>query len=348
MELWLDAATSTEVMNQPYPADRILLASGDKIPSWAENALFACEDGRILDEESRPIGVHVDIEDSEGQEAARSLVGMVNWLVLTTGDWQMIPLENLVAASQGSGTRIVARIDRTNTARGAAFALETGVDALLLPPTDAEIWAEGQAIAAERLALQSEANESAFEQEHSELSEVEVISIEDGGVGDRVCIDLTSQLEIGEGLLIGSAASAMLLVHGETMESEFVPSRPFRVNAGAVHAYVQMANGDTKYLSELVAGDAVCVCDNGGKFRAAIIGRLKIESRPFLIIRFRHSETGIIGQTFLQQAETVRLVSSQGTMPSITDLEKGNMLLAMVGTSARHIGKNVLSHSEER
>lgn len=348
MELWLDAASSAEVIEQPYPAERILLASGDKVPTWAENALFACEDGRILDEGDRPIGAHVDIEDSEGQEAARSLVGMVNWLVLTTGDWQMIPLENLVAASQGSGTRLAARIDRSNTARGAAFALETGVDALLLPPADAEIWAEAQAIAAERLALQSEGNESAFEQEHSELTEVEVISIDDGGVGDRVCIDLTSQLEIGEGLLIGSASSAMTLVHGETLESEFVPSRPFRVNAGAVHAYVQMANGTTKYLSELVAGDEVCVCDRKGGLRSAIIGRLKIESRPFLIVRYRHSESGIIGQTFLQQAETVRLVSPEGEIPSVTNLTKGNMLLAMVGTSARHIGKNVLSHSEER
>ena len=348
MELWLDAASSSQVIEDTYPAERILLASGDKIPSWAESALFACEDGRILDEDERPIGAHVDIEDAEGQEAARSLVGMVNWLVLTTGDWQMIPLENLVAASQGTGTRLVARIDRSNTARGAAFALETGVDALLLPVGDAEIWAEAQDVAAERLSLQSKASESAYEQDQSELTEVEVISIEDGGVGDRVCIDLTSQLEIGEGLLIGSAASAMLLVHGETMESDFVPPRPFRVNAGAVHAYVQMANGTTKYLCELIAGDEVNVCDTKGTLRPAIIGRLKIESRPFLIVRFRHSESGIIGQTFLQQAETVRLVSSGEKMPSVTDLAKGNMLLGMVGTSARHIGENVFSQSEER
>ena len=348
MELWLDAASSSQVIEDVYPAERILLATGDEVPSWVESALFACEDGRILDEESRPVGVHVDIEDAEGQEAARSLVGMVNWLVLTTGDWQMIPLENLVAVSQGSGTRLVARIDRKNTARGAAFALETGVDALLLPADDAEIWAEAQDIAAERLSLQSKASESAYEQGQSELTEVEVISIEDGGVGDRVCIDLTSQLAIGEGLLVGSAASAMLLVHGETIESDFVPPRPFRVNAGAVHAYVQMADGTTKYLCELLAGDEVHVCDSQGNLRSAIVGRLKIESRPFLIVRFRHSESGIIGQTFLQQAETVRLVSSQQEMPSVTGLSKGNMLLGMVGTSARHIGKNVFSHAEER
>ncbi|MDP6906826.1 MAG: 3-dehydroquinate synthase II [Candidatus Thalassarchaeaceae archaeon] len=348
MELWLDAASFPNSEIMPCPAERVLLARGDSIPSWVDNPLFACDDGRILDIQDAPIGAHVDIGDSEGQDAAKSLVGMVKWLVLTTGDWQMIPLENLVATAQGSGTMLVARINSKNTARGAGFALQTGVDALLLPPDNEEIWAEAQDVAAERLALRSNAEESAFEDENSELVSVEVLSIEDGGVGDRICVDLTSSLKLGEGLLIGSSASALTLVHGETMASEFVPSRPFRVNAGAVHAYVQMGNGSTKYLCELVAGDEVTVCDCNGNISTAIVGRLKIESRPFLIVRFRHSESGIIGQTFLQQAETVRLISSNGGARSVTELTKGEMLLAMVGTSARHIGKNVLSKVEER
>ena len=41
------------------------------------------------------------------------------------------------------------------------------------------------------------------------------------------------------------------------MASGFVPPRPFRVNAGPVHAYVLMADGSTKYLSECRAGDEV-------------------------------------------------------------------------------------------
>ena len=31
-------------------------------------------------------------------------------------------------------------------------------------------------------------------------------------------------LDIGEGMLIGSSASSLVLVHGETVESEFVPT----------------------------------------------------------------------------------------------------------------------------
>ena len=259
----------------------------------------------------------------------------------------MIPLENLVAAAQGSGTNIVARIDTLQAIRGAAFALETGVDGLLLPSDHAEIWADAQMIAAERLATQSEGNEISVD-DASEIVPVEVVAIEDGGIGDRICVDLTSILEVGEGLLIGSSANALALIHGETLDSEFVPPRPFRVNAGAVHAYVLMADGSTKYLSELTAGDSVAVCNAAGIVRSAVIGRMKIESRPFLLVRFSHPESGTVGQTFLQQAETVRLISPLGEMPSVTSITVGDLLLARIGASARHIGQTVLSVAEER
>ena len=346
MELWLDAASVREGPLDSHPADRVLLAAGDTIPDWVDSPLFACEDGRILDSATTPIGVHVNIDDVEGQDAAKSMVGMVSWVVLTTGDWQMIPLENIVAASQGTGTKLVARIDSKQAIRGAAFALETGVDGLLLPANDAEIWADAQIIAAERLASRSEGEE--ISEESPGMVEVEVFAIEDGGFGDRACVDLTSILDVGQGLLIGSSASALALIHGETLESEFVPPRPFRVNAGAVHAYVLMADGSTKYLSELVAGDLVAICDTKGIVGDATVGRVKIESRPFLIIRFRHKESEVEGQTFVQQAETVRLISPNGEMPSVTSIQVGDSILAQVYSSARHIGQDVLSGVEER
>jgi 3-dehydroquinate synthase II len=346
MELWLDAASANGGALHPHPADRVLLAAGDAVLDWIESPLFACQDGRILDSSTTPVGVHVDIGDAEGQEAAKSMIGLVPWVVLTTWDWQMIPLENLVAATQGTATKLIARIDTKQSLRGAAFALETGVDGLLLPAEQPEIWADAQIIAAERLATQSEGDEGILE-EGTEIVALEVQSVEDGGVGDRVCVDLTSILDVGEGFLIGSAANAMILVHGETLESEFVPPRPFRVNAGAVHAYILMGDGSTKYLSELVAGDSVAVCNSSGIVRNAIIGRMKIESRPFLLIRYGHPESGVTGQIFLQQAETVRLISPLGDMPSVTSVEVGDSLLGFIGTSARHIGQNVLSTVEE-
>ena len=54
------------------------------------------------------------------------------------------------------------------------------------------------------------------------------------GMGDRVCVDLCSMMAPGEGLLVGSFSRALFLVHSECMESAYINSRPFRVNAGAV------------------------------------------------------------------------------------------------------------------
>lgn len=66
---------------------------------------------------------------------------------------------------------------------------------------------------------------------------------------------------------------ALALVHAETVESGFVPPRPFRVNAGPVHSYVLMADESTKYLSELKAGDVVLGVARDGTTRPATIGR---------------------------------------------------------------------------
>ena len=46
-------------------------------------------------------------------------------------------------------------------------------------------------------------------------------------------------------------------VKAEVMENSHVPPRPFRVNAGAVHAYVLTPEGKTKYLEELRSGEEV-------------------------------------------------------------------------------------------
>ena len=53
-------------------------------------------------------------------------------------------------------------------------------------------------------------------------------------MGDRACIDLASMMVPGEGLLVGSFARALFLVHSECAESRYINSRPFRVNAGPV------------------------------------------------------------------------------------------------------------------
>ena len=173
------------------------------------------------------------------------------------------------------------------------------------------------------------------------------MSINSSGVGERVCIDLIERLEIGEGMVIGSTSSSLALVHGETIESEYVPSRPFRVNAGSIHSYVLMADKSTKYLSELSAGDEVAIISYSGKIRKSIIGRLKIEKRPFLIIRFK-SKSGEDGQIILQQAETVRLVDTSGGVISVTDLEIDDEIIVRIENQMRHIGKSLDGEMNEK
>lgn len=51
-----------------------------------------------------------------------------------------------------------------------------------------------------------------------------------------------------------------------------------------MHAYVAVPGGKTSYLSELRAGKEVVVIDQNGMQRTAIVGRVKIETRPLILI----------------------------------------------------------------
>lgn len=53
---------------------------------------------------------------------------------------------------------------------------------------------------------------------------------------------------------------------------------------GPVHAYVLVPGGKTCYLSELKSGKEVIVVDQKGQQRTAIVGRVKIESRPLILV----------------------------------------------------------------
>ncbi len=299
-------------------------------------------DGNALYIEGRQVGRRVDVSTSEGQSKARSMAGSVEWILLDLGEWKMIPIENVIASCDGGPTRVAARISSAEQVLGAAFALEIGVDALLVTedilPT-ALIAKSQRGEKKEDLSLDSQTTEF-------ELCNLKIIEVREGGVGDRVCIDLTSMLEIGEGMLIGSSASSMALVHGETIESEFVPTRPFRVNAGAAHSYILMADGTTKYLSELKMGDEVMVIGTNETSYSAVVGRVKIEKRPFILFRWEdenHNEAGAL----LQQAETVRLVSETGLI-SITELKPNMSIMGWSGGTGRHVGVNISAKVKEK
>ncbi|XP_028096456.1 uncharacterized protein LOC114296365 isoform X5 [Camellia sinensis] len=146
-------------------------------------------------------------------------------------------------------------------------------------------------------------------------------------------------------LEVGSFARGLFLVHSECLESNYISSRPFRVNAGPVHAYVAVPGGKTSYLSELKAGKEVIVVDQSGRQRTAVVGRVKIETRPLILVEAkRDSDTHTAYSILLQNAETVALICSHRengnptTAIPVTSLKVGDEVLLRIQSGARHTG----------
>ncbi|MFA6333473.1 MAG: 3-dehydroquinate synthase II, partial [Methanoregula sp.] len=166
------------------------------------------------------------------------------------------------------------------------------------------------------------------------------------GMGDRVCVDTCSILSDGEGMLMGNTSSAMLLVHAETLENPYVAPRPFRVNAGAVHAYILLPDGRTAYLSDLLIGGQVLVSDAQGTAHSAIIGRTKIERRPMLLVEAAAGPAKV--SLILQNAETIRLVGEDGKAISVVHLKTGDRILGSILEGGRHFGMAVKETIREK
>ena len=146
--------------------------------------------------------------------------------------------------------------------------------------------------------------------------------------------------------------ATLFLVHSETIPSTFVPTRPFRVNAGAPHTYVMMGDGTTKYIAELEAGDSILGVSTSGETRKIVLGRVKIEQRPMVKITGRKinilQQNDNTSHVFMQQAETVRLVSEHLHAVAVTELQPGQRILGWEGHDARHVGVPIQGGIEER
>ncbi len=172
-----------------------------------------------------------------------------------------------------------------------------------------------------------------------------VVGVRPAGSSERVLVDLVDLLRPSEGLLVGSSARFLFHVASEAEGSEFSRPRPFRVNAGSPHSYVLMADGTTRYLAELEAGDAVLVADPPGRTRSVRVGRLKLERRPMALVRARRRSSE--GTIFLQEAETVRLTSTKGRI-ALPTLAIGDPVRVVEIPAARHMGRAIEEHLLER
>jgi 3-dehydroquinate synthase II len=248
------------------------------------------------------------------------------FVVVQPSNWKIIPLENLIADFHRSNKRIYAYMHTKPEMEMAFSILEKGVDGIVAP-------AESLPVAAEILARLRK-------QELYSLPVGKVTKIVDVGNGERACIDTASQLSVGEGMLIGSRASFFFLVHSETVPSEYIPTREFRVNAGAIHSYVLGEGEKTRYLAELKASDKVLTVDREGRSRQVVVGRVKIERRPLIMIEAEVD--GDRGTVMLQNAETIRLIRPDGSPISVTEIKVGDEVLVHVTQNkARHFGGEV-------
>jgi 3-dehydroquinate synthase II len=258
-------------------------------------------------------------------EIGRASQASADFVIVEAEDWKIIPLENVIAKLHKSNTKVYTTIKNAEETRTMFSVLELGVDGVIFS-TDNE---------KEIDELRNYLEAFVFP-----IKSAKILDVRDVGTGERVCVDTTSMLQVGEGMLIGSKSNFLFLIHNESVGSSFTSPRPFRVNAGAVYCYTVMPDGKTKYLSEIEAGSEVLIVKNNGSSRRVTVGRSKIETRPLRLIRADvEGETGTI---ILQNAETIRFIKSDSTLLPVTDARVGDEILCYIKPpSGRHFGMEV-------
>jgi 3-dehydroquinate synthase II len=306
---------------------KILVVSGDE-----NSDMVLVRDFRDLRGIGGKSAFYREIQGKGDEEEISKAGERADYVVVKATNWKVIPLENLIAALRGK-SRIIVEVANEKEAKLALETLEIGSDGVLVDANANEIKKVKELI-------------GRVSTEKLDLQVAKITKIRPVGMGDRVCVDTCSIFNVGEGMLIGSQSNALFLVHSETIETPYVATRPFRVNAGPVHAYTRMPDGKTTYLSELGAGDEVLAVDFKGNTRDMIIGRLKIEKRPLMLIEAEFNGKKL--KTLLQNAETIRLVDKDGNAVSVANLKEGDEVLVFLEEVGRHFGMKVDESIEEK
>jgi 3-dehydroquinate synthase II len=279
----------------------------------AENVLYVSYSGRKGDT------LVANIKTLRDLRRVLSRTGSFRAVVLEETDNSVIPLENIIAVFSGSGIRVLVEVSDADRAKVCINALEVGADGLVI-----------------RNPLQAaEISELTKPPQTIPLSEVRVTETKITEAGDRSCIDTISVMNPSEGMLIGSQSSCLFLVASESENNDFINSRPFRVNAGAVHSYVLVPDGMTRYISEISAGDSALIVSKEGTSRKTTVGRSKTERRPLIMIKASDGKNDY--NVILQYAETVKLIGPKGNIP-VTSLKEGDVVLAHLSSAGRHCG----------
>jgi 3-amino-4-hydroxybenzoic acid synthase len=323
----IDAIVSDDVADLtglPPTVRKVLLARNGSLP----DELGGVDVVVLPDTATAPAGVEVgrfvEVVDAETLEQACQAAKSERWTVIEFLDPTKIPLEIVLAAADHANGSIITVVEDVEEAGIVFGVLEHGSDGVLMRPR-----AVGDATR-----LLTEARTVA---EPLELTELEVTQVTHVGMGERACVDTCTYFREDEGILVGSHSKGMILCVSETHPLPYMPTRPFRVNAGAIHSYTLSKDGRTNYLSELRAGGKVLAVDIAGQARVVTVGRVKIESRPLLSVD-AVAPNGVTVNLILQDDWHVRVLGPGGTVLNSTELRPGSKVLGYLPVADRHVG----------
>lgn len=281
-----------------------------------------------------PVGVLCRVSDHATLENACRLLELADYLFVSLADETNIPLELILARAQPTRVRVINSVETLEEALVALGVLEHGCHGILLVPHDLET--------VSRIAHALAARPS----HRLDLVELEVLRLRHAGMGHRACVDATSLMAKDEGMVVGSTSSGGMLVCSEVHPLPYMNTRPFRVNAGAVHSYLWGPGEMAEYLTDLRAGSEVLAVSTSGEARAVGVGRVKIEVRPLLTIEAASPETSV--NLFVQDDWHVRIFGADGRPHSVTALKPGEKVLGYVCEPGRHVGIKVFETIVER
>ncbi len=219
------------------------------------------------------VGRLVMTRSAKDEALVRALRGATKHVVVRPEPWKIIPLENLIAFFQGSGTRLLVEVHDLTEAKLAFETMEVGADGIFLTTSSPH------EIRAVRALLES------FQQD-IRLVRAKVTGTRGLGLGDRVCVDTCSFLR------------------------------------------------------------RVLAVDSEGRARSVVVGRVKVERRPLLIVEAEADDRRY--STIVQNAETVRFVTPDGGSVGVSELQLGDEVLIRLEEGGRHFGMPIQETIAER